>query len=156
MQLCFDFDRIPSMPVNAVVSIPSPCAMPARSQPRAGRKARGQMAYHAGRLAEASVADHYRDAGYDLVQTRWRGQGGEIDLILRKGSLFVFVEVKAAPDFSRAAERISRRQMDRICVAACEYCGTLPSGQMTDMRMDAALVDQTGRIDIIENAFGEH
>ncbi|MFV0409294.1 MAG: YraN family protein [Paracoccus sp. (in: a-proteobacteria)] len=150
MQLCFDFDRVASTPVPA----PSTARMPAAS--RGLRRARGQMAYHAGHLAEASVADRYRDAGYDLVQSRWHGQGGEIDLILRKGGVFVFVEVKAARDFSRAAERISRRQMDRICMAACEFCDTLPNGLMTEMRMDAALVDQIGRIEIIENAFGEH
>ena len=39
-------------------------------------------------------------------------------------------------------------------MAASEYCGSLPAGQMTDMRMDAALVDQFGRVQIIEAAFG--
>ena len=76
-------------------------------------------------------------------------------MILRKGDQYIFVEVKASKDFARAAERLSRRQMDRICLAACEYCGTLPTGQLTDMRLDAALVDQFGRIEIIENAFWE-
>ncbi|MDO5606144.1 MAG: YraN family protein [Paracoccus sp. (in: a-proteobacteria)] len=116
---------------------------------------RGATAYHSGRLAEAAVADRYRAAGYQLLYERWRGKAGEIDLILRRGDQFIFVEVKSSRDFARAAERINRRQMDRICLAACEFCGELPTGLMTDMRLDAALVDRYGRIEIIENAFGE-
>ncbi len=146
MQLCFDFDRVAITPV--VVPRPAPSV----ANPR---HARGRTAYHAGLLAEASVADHYQRAGYDLVETRWRGKAGEIDLVLRKNGQYIFVEVKASKDFGRAAERLSRRQMDRICLAACEYCGRLPTGLSTDMRLDAALVDQFGRIEIIENAFWE-
>ncbi len=101
-------------------------------------------------------ADRYLAAGYEMVVRRWRGKAGEIDMILRKGALFVFVEVKSSRDFAHAAERISRRQMDRICMAACEFCGGLPAGQSTEMRMDAALVDQFGRVEIIEAAFGAH
>ncbi|WBU54769.1 YraN family protein [Paracoccus sp. SCSIO 75233] len=104
-------------------------------------------------MAEASVAEEYRLAGYDVIARRWRGRSGEIDLILRRGAQYVFAEVKSAADFSSAAERINRRQMDRICNAACEFCATLPSGQMTEMRLDAALVDQFGRVEILESAF---
>lgn len=150
MQLCFDFDRVQVTPV----------IMPAKSGRLASppvserRRLRGQTAYHAGRLAEGAVADRYRRAGYQLVQARWRGKGGEIDLILRRGALYVFVEVKASKDFARAAERISRAQMNRICQAASEFCGGLSTGQQTEMRLDAALVDQFGRVEVIENAFG--
>lgn len=147
MQLCFDFDRVP---VEAVVL---PAARRPLGRPTA-RQSRGQMAYQSGRMAEMAVADRYLAAGYKLVAQRWRGKAGEIDVILKKDALLVFVEVKSSRDFARAAERISRRQMNRICMAACEYCGTLPASQMTEMRMDAAFVDQFGRVEIIEAAFG--
>ena len=146
MQLCFDFDRVQVTPV--ILPQPRP------AQPTA-RQSRGKTAYYSGLLAEASVADHYQRAGYELVEMRWRGKAGEIDMILCKDAQYVFVEVKASKDFARAAERLSRRQMNRICLAACEFCGTLPTGQLTDMRLDAALVDQFGRIEVIENAFWE-
>lgn len=146
-QLCFDFDRVPVEPVFVPASKP-------RTRAPISRQSRGQKAYQAGRLAEMAVADRYLAAGYKLVAQRWRGKAGEIDMILSKGGLSVFVEVKSSRDFARAAERISRRQMDRICMTACEYCGTLPTSQMTEMRMDAAFVDQFGRVEIIEAAFG--
>ena len=147
MQLCFDFDRVP---IEAVVV---PAAKRQSGRPTV-RQSRGQMAYQSGRMAEMAVADRYLAAGYKLVAQRWRGKAGEIDVILKKDALLVFVEVKSSRDFARAAERISRRQMDRICMAACEYCGTLPTSQMTEMRMDAAFVDRFGRVEIIEAAFG--
>ena len=149
MQLCFDFDKVQVEPVIMPVGTGSP-------DPSVARRSRGQMAYQSGRLAEMAAADRYLAAGYEMVVRRWRGKAGEIDMILRKGALVVFVEVKSSRDFAHAAERISRRQMDRICMAACEFCGGLPAGQSTEMRMDAALVDQFGRVEIIEAAFGAH
>ncbi|MDO5529346.1 MAG: YraN family protein [Paracoccus sp. (in: a-proteobacteria)] len=107
-------------------------------------------------MAEDGVARHYSDRGYALLAKRWRGKAGEIDLICRKGDCYVFVEVKSSSCLDRAAERITRRQMDRICLAACEFCGDLPSQLLTEMRFDAALVDQVGRVKVIENAFGEN
>lgn len=118
------------------------------------RVLRGVVACSDGRLAEGSVARDYLARGYQLVAERWRGRGGEIDLILLKDGEYVFVEVKKASFHDWAAERISHRQILRICNAALEFCGRLSSGLLTAMRFDAALVDQFGRVEIRENAFG--
>lgn len=118
------------------------------------RKTRGSIAYAAGRMGEDSVSRDYLARGYAQVASRWRGKSGEIDLIMAKDEEFVFVEVKKSARHARAAERIDRRQMDRICHAAQEFCGSLAQGLFTFMRFDAALVDQFGRVEIIENAFG--
>ena len=123
-------------------------------RPDPSRVMRGRVAYSAGCLAEGSVARAYVDLGYELAAERWRGRGGEIDLILHKGDEYVFVEVKKSARHGWAAERISARQIARICNAALEFCGHLPSGLLTNMRFDAALVDQFGRVEIVENAFG--
>ena len=123
-------------------------------RPDPARVMRGRVAYSAGCLAEGSVARAYVDLGHEVVAERWRGRGGEIDLILRKGEEYVFVEVKKSARHAWAAERISARQIARICNAAQEFCGGLPSGLLTAMRFDAALVDQFGRVEIVENAFG--
>ncbi len=126
--------------------------MPVR--PVADRSLRGRTAYSAGCMAEESVARAYTDCGHDVIAARWRGRSGEIDLILRRGEEYVFVEVKKSSSHGRAAERISARQIARICNAALEFCGRLSTGMMTPMRFDAALVDQFGRVEILENAFG--
>ena len=46
-----------------------------------------------------SIAQHYlEEAGYTLLAQRWRGQDGEIDLIMRDEAYVVFVEVKYRPN----------------------------------------------------------
>ncbi|MDO5621037.1 MAG: YraN family protein [Paracoccus sp. (in: a-proteobacteria)] len=125
-------------------------------QVRSLRSQRGALAYASGMMAEHSVAEHYQIGGAQVLAERWRGRGGEIDLIVQDGEETVFVEVKKAATTDLAAWRLNRRQMDRICMAACEYCDSLPTGMLTPMRFDVALVDDFGRIEMIPNAFGEH
>lgn len=118
------------------------------------RTMRGQMAYLSGEAAERRIAQDYERRGFAVAGRRWRGSGGEIDLIARKDGGVVFVEVKKSRDFAAAAERLSRRQMTRICASAGEFLAGEPAGQMTDVRFDVALVDAAGAFEIIENAFG--
>lgn len=115
----------------------------------------GKTAYHAGMAAEDIVAQDYARRGRPVAHRRWRGQGGEIDLIAREGDCVVFIEVKKSKTFDTAALRLGRRQMDRLCTAATEFLAGEPRGQMTDMRFDLALIDGRGAVQIIENAFGE-
>jgi len=114
----------------------------------------GAVSYYAGLAAEDQVADDYGRRGHATCQRRWRGKGGEIDLIARDGDGLIFVEVKKARDFARAAERLTGRQLGRIYAAATEYLGQMPNGQDTLARIDVALVNAAGQIQIIENAYG--
>ncbi|MCM2563510.1 YraN family protein [Lutimaribacter sp. EGI FJ00015] len=125
------------------------------AQPISARRARGQRAYLAGAAAEDRVARLYREAGACLLARRWRGQGGEIDLVMRDETGLVFVEVKAARDFDRAIASLSQRQVGRICTAAQEFAGTQPEGSLTPMRFDLAVVDKQGAVRVLENAFGD-
>lgn len=134
---------------------PSAAAMPWRTgRTRAGNAARGVTAHASGMRAEERVADHYAERGYRVVAGRWRSAWGEIDLIAERGGEYVFVEVKKSATHSQAAARINRRQIDRICHAAMAFCDTLATGSLTLMRFDAACVDASGQIDVIQNAFG--
>ncbi|MGB8623599.1 MAG: YraN family protein [Paracoccaceae bacterium] len=113
----------------------------------------GSVSYHSGLVAEDSVARDYARRGLSIAGRRWRGRGGEIDLIARDGDGLVFIEVKKSRDFTRAAQRVSNRQMERVMMAATEFVADEPRGQLTEMRFDVALVDGLGRIEILENAF---
>ena len=119
------------------------------------RQLRGAVAYRSGALAEEQVAARYIAEGYVPCAQRWRGQWGEIDLIFQRGACTVFVEVKKSTSHHSAALRLNRRQMDRICATALDFCATLPDGLLSEMRFDLAMVDALGRIDVLENAFGE-
>ena len=116
--------------------------------------ARSKTNHHAGLAAEDIVARAYAARGCTEAARRWRGQGGEIDLIVRDGDAVVFVEVKMSRTHDKAVQRVTRRQMDRICMAASEFVGREPRGLLTPMRFDVATVDQSGQVRVIANAFG--
>lgn len=112
----------------------------------------GSASYHAGASAESQVAGHYSGRGMKIAARRWRGAGGEIDLVARDGDGFVFVEVKKSRSHAQAATRLTLRQIRRLFDAAGEFLGTCPGGLNTRARFDVALVDGQGRIEIVENA----
>jgi putative endonuclease len=117
------------------------------------RTARGLQNYHAGHAAEASVARLYEDRGVAICARNWRGITGEIDLIGRDGDVVVFVEVKQSKTHDLAASHVSPAQIRRIFATVDEFVAGEPKGLLTDVRIDLALVDGQGRIDILENAF---
>jgi putative endonuclease len=120
------------------------------------RRSRGERAYHFGLSAEDIVARHYADRGYEVLERRWRGAGGEIDLIFRHGEgddeEIVFVEVKASKTHARAGAALGARQIARLSASAEDYIGRLPTGLLTPMRIDVALVNGVGEIEVLENA----
>jgi putative endonuclease len=113
----------------------------------------GAVSYHAGLAAEAAVARLYGQQGRTIAATRWRSEAGEIDLIARDGAEVIFIEVKKSRTHAEAAEHLSRRQMARIYASASMFLAGEPGGQDTPSRFDVALVDDTGQIEVIENAF---
>ncbi|WP_101067662.1 YraN family protein [Roseovarius salinarum] len=119
-----------------------------------GRRTRGQRNALAGDAAERQAAAVFAARGAASLARRWRGRGGEIDLVLREGDTIVFVEVKRARTTDQAIAHLRPAQMRRIHAAAAEYIGTLPAGQLTPVRFDLAAVDGAGHVEIIENAFG--
>lgn len=120
---------------------------------RQDRKARGLTNYLAGHAAEASVARLYEDRGIAICARNWRGITGEIDLIGRDGDVVVFVEVKQSRTHDLAASHVSQAQIGRIFATVDEYVAGEPQGLRTDVRIDLALVDGQGRIEVVENAF---
>lgn len=119
------------------------------------RQARGRLAHLSGAMAEDAVSRRLVAAGLHVLARRWRGAAGEIDMICKDGECLVFVEVKQGRTLAEAGQRLGRRQMDRICAAANEYCADLPDGALTEMRFDVALVDALGQVEILQNAFAE-
>ena len=119
------------------------------------RKIRGAVAYHSGVAAEVIVEREYLRRGATICNRRYRGSAGEIDLITRQDDDLVFVEIKKARDVSAAAARLGAAQIRRICATAAEFLAGEPLGELTPVRFDVALVDATGTVEIIENAFGD-
>ncbi|MGB3408218.1 MAG: YraN family protein [Jannaschia sp.] len=112
----------------------------------------GSISYHAGLAAEDQVSRLYEKSGHAIVGRRWRGKGGEIDVIAQRDGDTIFIEVKKSATHAAAAESLRPKQMRRLFDCAGEFMGTLPNGLNSSVRFDVALVDVAGRIDLIENA----
>ena len=148
-QLAFDFDF--DFDGHAAPVAPTEPSAPTEDAAQS-RAAKGRISYLSGLAAEDQVAVFYDRLGYCEIARRWRGRHGEIDLVFKGSGQIVFVEVKRSRTHRRAAERLTRAQMKRIWSTGCEYLAGEPSGQRTDARIDVALVDGYGRLDIVENA----
>lgn len=112
----------------------------------------GQVSYLAGQAAEESVATQYQSTGHRILARRWRGRAGEIDIVAESAEGLVFVEVKASKTHRRAAEALGARQQQRLMRAAEEYAACHRGRIDVEMRLDVALMNQMGEIEILENA----
>ena len=130
----------------------SPTPMPGARRICPARRARGRMSQAAGVAAEGIVERHYLARGLETAARRWRGGPGELDLVLRDGARLVFVEIKQAPSFERAAERLGTPQIRRLQGTIDCFLEGEPLGGLTDVRFDIALVNGAGEVRIIENA----
>ena len=103
-------------------------------------------------MAEQQVARRYVEAGKSILAERWRGQRGELDLVVQDGDALIIVEVKKSTTHARAAENLKADQIARIWSTTEEFMATQPNGLNTEIRFDVALLDQFGTIDIREAA----
>jgi putative endonuclease len=89
---------------------------------------------------EAAAARYLIRRGWTIVVRRWKGGGGEIDLVARRGRLLVFVEVKtrARPDAGDEPVRIGQQR--RLRRAAEAYLAGHRHDGVTEVRQDVALV----------------
>ena len=76
-----------------------------------------------GAWGERLAATHYRRRGYDVVDRNWRSPTGELDLVLRRGELYVFSEVKTRRTdwFGPAAGAVGVSKQRRIRRLAVEW-----------------------------------
>lgn len=112
----------------------------------------GRKSYEAGKAAEHQVAQLYAAEGHTILCRRWRGQAGELDLVVEKDGEVVFVEVKQSRRAADAALHLTQRQIRRIYASAADFLGFMPAGQNTNTRFDVALVNGAGRIERVANA----
>ncbi|MBU0620547.1 MAG: YraN family protein [Gammaproteobacteria bacterium] len=103
--------------------------------------------------AELLAARYLQQHGLTMVQANFRCRFGEIDLILRDGKTLVFAEVRqrSRSDFGGALASIDHHKQQRIILAAQFYLSSLQ--QVPTCRFDALLLDASGNIEWIKNAF---
>jgi putative endonuclease len=76
-----------------------------------------------GRAGESAAADLLRARGYEVIGAGFLARRGEIDLVCRRGSTLVVVEVKTrtSDDFGTPLEAVGSRKRRALISAAAEY-----------------------------------
>ncbi len=97
-------------------------------------------AFLRGVSADGRASLYLAAKGYRTLAKRWKSPAGEIDLVVKRGRLVVFVEVKARGDLDAAAESLLPRQRKRITAAAEAWLATHPEHMSHDLRFDAVLI----------------
>lgn len=116
---------------------------------------RRRRAFQTGLEAEEYVARHLCERGFSLLDRRFKTEYGEIDLVMRRGDLVVFLEVKARASVAEGARSISPRAQRRIARSAGMWIADRADilGAQTDFRFDVAIVTPDNSIALIEAAF---
>jgi putative endonuclease len=116
-----------------------------RARPIQILRAERQIAFRTGISAESRAAAFLIAKGFRILARRWKSPVGEIDIIARRRSLLVFVEVKARERLDDAAWSVTDRQRLRIIAAAEAWLARNADDRIRDIRFDAMLV-APGRI----------
>ena len=106
-----------------------------------------------GRTFEKLAADYFIAKGFEILERNWRAGHKEIDLIVRREKLIIFVEVKSSYSrkFGHPAERVDRKKISNLTQAARQYL-IVKEVTNTDLRFDVVtFVD--GQLEHFPDAF---
>jgi len=99
-----------------------------------------RRAQESGRFAEVIAALWLTTKGYRVLARNYLGGGGEIDIIARRGSTLVFVEVKARPSLDEALIAVDRAKLEQIARAGRAYLAEQQIAAGVAIRFDVVLV----------------
>lgn len=104
---------------------------------RSGERRRRERA---GRRAETAAALWLQLKGYRILDRRARMPACEIDLVARKGRMFVFVEVKSRRTMAQALEAVTPQLQTRLEQAANQWVSRRRGAQQDLWRFDVVLL----------------
>jgi putative endonuclease len=111
-----------------------------------------KAAENRGREGERRAAWWLWLRGWRILDRRVRTPAGEVDLIVRKGKLVAFVEVKTRATAAELDFAIDERRLARVAAAA-EYLMPRYAGPGDDIRVDVILIAPRTLPRHIENAW---
>jgi putative endonuclease len=99
-----------------------------------------------GRRGEDAAATFLKDRGWIILARNYRFGRREVDLVIRRGGVLAFVEVKtrAGEGFGAPEAAITRLKRREIEIVAAQYLIRFPPGDV-DIRFDAVAVRRTDR-----------
>jgi putative endonuclease len=117
------------------------------------RARRGRRAQERGVIAEAAASDALQRDRWTVLARRFRTEAGEVDLIAERDGVLAIIEVKARPTLSGAADALTERQRKRLLGAAEIVLAEHPEWGANGVRFDVLVVDASGAVRRITDAF---
>ncbi|MBM3683533.1 MAG: YraN family protein [Actinobacteria bacterium] len=114
---------------------------------------RGKDRQRLGRAGEDRAAAWYTERGFAVLDRNWRCRHGEIDLVVRRGPLVAFVEVKTrgGSGFGDPVEAVTGEKRRRLRRLAAAWIAAAPE-RPVEVRFDVVGVLPTG-LSVIPGAF---
>ena len=112
-----------------------------------------QKSEKAGRSAELMALWSLRLKGWRLLVQRYKTHVGEVDLIMRRGEVTAFIEVKARSSLDSAISSVTPRQARRIAAAARQFMAEDRRAALQACRFDIVAVSPYHWPQHLENAF---
>ncbi len=106
-----------------------------------------------GRFAESLALMSLRLKGWRLLARRFKSGPGEVDLIMRRGEVTAFIEVKVRATTDLAVEAVTDFQSRRIAAAARIWMARDPKAALGICRFDIVTVSPYQWPTHIPNAF---
>ncbi len=103
-----------------------------------------KTSYSRGTWAEGQAIAYLEKRGYKLLHSRYKTKFGEVDLIVQKGNIICFVEVKMRGNKVDALEAITGRARKRIENSALFFLSENPEFMSFDMRFDVIAIYKYG------------
>jgi len=103
--------------------------------------------------AEAVACRFLEGSGLTIAERNWRGNGGEADIVARKGDLLVFVEVRSreGASFGTPEESVDLAKRRRIVRAARHYLSTIPAASWREARFDVIAIEGAGETAVLRH-----
>ena len=111
-----------------------------------------------GRRGERAACRFLMKQGFDILARRFRGRGGELDLIAFEGEILVFVEVKTrhSREYGNPWEFVDWQKQQRFRRAAEEFIAKHDLGQFSYRFDIVSVIAPSGEVEEItlyRNAF---
>jgi putative endonuclease len=109
-----------------------------------------------GKKGEELAAKYLKEKGYEIIERNYRWKRYEVDLIVKKESFLVFVEVKTKTNtsFGNPEDDVTDKKAAQVMAAAEEYI--YETGWKKEIRFDIVAVvinSQSIQIEHIEDGF---